>query len=95
VNSLHRVKVLGREVQVRSTASAELVHEVEDYVNCMIAELQESMKTPDQQIVTILALLNLAETLLVQTREHGRLTKVACERVADVIQHIDEVMNHP
>jgi len=61
LNSLHRIKVLGRELQVRSTASPEQVRQIESYVNATIAEIEASTRIKDQQVVTILALLNIAE----------------------------------
>lgn len=64
MNSLHRVKVLGREVQVRTTAAPEQVREIEAFVNSAVSDLQASMKTADPQVIAIMALLNIAETCL-------------------------------
>jgi cell division protein ZapA len=92
VNSLHRVKVLGREVQVRTTASPEQVREIESFVNSTIAELQASTKTVDPQVIAILALLNLAESFLQQSREHHRLNRILRERLSRLMLHIDETV---
>lgn len=94
MNSSHRVKVLGREVQVRSTASPEQVREVETFVNDTIVELQESMKTADPQLIAILALLNLGESFLLQSRECSRKERLVHERVSRLISLIDEAVKH-
>ena len=92
VNSLHRVKVFGREVQVRSSASAEEVREVESLVNDTIAQVQTSMKTADFQILAILALLNVAESLLLQSRECSWQEYFIRERISRLTRHIDEAV---
>ncbi len=94
MNSLHRVKVLGREVPVRSTASPEQVREVETFVNDTIFELQESMKTTDPQLIAILALLNLGESFLLQSREGFRSERLVRERVSHLISRIDETVKY-
>jgi cell division protein ZapA len=94
VNSLHRVKVLGREVRVRSTSSTDQVREVETFVNDTIFELQESMKTTDPQLIAILALLNLGESLLLQSRESCRKERLVRERVTYLISRIDETVKY-
>jgi cell division protein ZapA (FtsZ GTPase activity inhibitor) len=93
VDSLHRVKVFGREVQVRGPATHEQVREVESLINTMIAELEASMKTVDPQIVAIMALLNLAEANLLQTRENARISHLVCERISRLINNIDATIN--
>ncbi len=94
MSSLHRVKVLGRDVQVRSTASPELVREIEALVNETVAGVQGATQSADQQIVAILSLLNLAEALLVQSQEDKRASQVAGGRIREVVQLIDRAMKH-
>jgi cell division protein ZapA len=94
VSSLHRVKVFGREVQVRSSASADDVREIESYVNDTIAQVQTSMKTTDFQILATLALLNIAESFLLQSRECSLQEYFVREKIARLTSHIDEVMLH-
>ena len=94
MSSLHRVKVFGREVQVRSSASAEEVREVESLVNDTIAQVQTSMKTTDFQILAILALLNVAESFLLQSRECSRQEHFVRERISRLTRHIDEAVVH-
>lgn len=92
MNSLHRVKVLGREVQVRSTAAPEQVREVEALVNDSIDELRDSMNTQDSQLVAILALLNLGESVILQARETARTELLVQERVSCLINRIEEAV---
>ncbi|MDD2321019.1 MAG: cell division protein ZapA [Geobacteraceae bacterium] len=92
MTSLHRVKVLDREVQVRSTASVEEVREVETFVNDTISALQASMKTTDLQILAIMALLNIAESFLLQSQECSRMEQVVQEKVSRLTQHIDDAV---
>lgn len=94
MSSLHRVKVFGREVQVRSSASAEEVKEVESLVNDTIAQVQTSMKTTDFQILAILALLNVAESFLLQSRECSRQENFVREKISRLTRHIDEAVVH-
>jgi len=94
VSSLHRVKVFGREVQVRSSASAEDVREVESLVNDTIAQVQTSMKTTDSQILAILALLNIAESFLLHSRESSRQEHIFREKISRLTRHIDEAVMH-
>ncbi len=94
MNSLHRVKVFGREVQVRSSASAEDVREIESYVNDTIAQVQTSMKTTDFQILATLALLNIAESFLLQSRESSLQEHFVREKIARLTRQIDEAVLH-
>lgn len=89
--SSHRVRVLGKEVQVKTTASAEQVQEIESFVNAAISELQATMTTADPQIIAIMALLNLAESCLQQRRESNGLRRLVTERVPRLLHMIDEV----
>lgn len=92
MSSLHRVKVFGREVQVRSSASAEDVREVELYVNDTIAQVQTSMKTTDFQILATMALLNIAESFLLQSRECSLQENFVRDKVSRLTRHIDEAV---
>jgi cell division protein ZapA len=68
VKLLHRIRVLGREIQVRSSATPEAVQEVEAYIDRKIAEVSASIPAADQQLVTLLTLLNIAESFLALQR---------------------------
>jgi len=56
--------VLGREISVRSSASAEKVRAVEQFVNERLQEIGSALKSGDAQLVLTLALLNTAEEML-------------------------------
>ena len=64
----HRIRVLGREILVRSSASAMDVQEVESYVNKRISEVAVSLPNADQQLVSLLTLLNITESYLALLR---------------------------
>lgn len=68
MKSSHRIRVLGREIQVRSSASAAAVSAVEEFVNKRLAEVAVSLPNADQQLVTLLTLLNITEAYLVAQR---------------------------
>ncbi|MHC1697814.1 MAG: cell division protein ZapA [Geobacteraceae bacterium] len=84
--------MFGREVQVRSSASVEDVREVESLVNDAIAQVQTSMKTTDSQILAILALLNIAESFLLQSRECSRQEHFVREKISRLTRRIDEAV---
>jgi cell division protein ZapA len=60
----HAVTVLGRALSVRSSAPAEKVRSVEEFVNSRLLEIGSALKSGDAQLVLMLALLNTAEELL-------------------------------
>jgi len=81
--------VLGRELSVRSSASAEKVRAVESFVNGRLQEIGAALKSGDVQLVLTLALLNTAEELLSMRNER------ACEaslddRLQGIIEKLDK-----
>jgi cell division protein ZapA len=84
----HRVKVLGRELQVRSTATAESVREVETFVNEKLKEVASSVNTSDTQIVAILALMNISESYLALLKGNDELTKEGNERISRLLGEV-------
>ena len=64
MKTAHTVRVLGREISVRSSAPAERVHAVETFVNGRLQEIGSALKSGDAQLVLNLALLNTAEEML-------------------------------
>lgn len=64
----HRIQILGREIQVKSSASVESVREVEDYLNERSAEVALSLPNADQQLIALLLLLNTTESYLALRR---------------------------
>jgi cell division protein ZapA (FtsZ GTPase activity inhibitor) len=89
LNSSHRVRVLGRELQVRSEAPAEAVQEVEAFVNGKLAEVAASVKTADSQIVAILTLMNIAEAYLALTRENEFFRQQGNEKISRLLQRLE------
>jgi cell division protein ZapA len=64
LKTAHSVRVLGREISVRSSAPAEKVQAVETFVNGRLQDIGGALKSGDAQLVLTLALLNTAEELL-------------------------------
>ena len=64
MKTAHSVRVLGREISVRSSATAEKVQAVEAFVNNRLQEIGSALKSGDAQLVLTLALLNTTEELL-------------------------------
>jgi cell division protein ZapA len=64
MKTAHIVRVLGREISVRSSAPAERVQAVETYVNDRLQEIGSALKSGDAQLVLTLALLNTAEEMM-------------------------------
>lgn len=89
MNSSHRVRVLGRELQVRSISSAESVREVEAFVNERLAEVAASVKTTDSQIVAILTLMNIAESYLALARESEASRQKGMERISRLLHLLE------
>ncbi len=85
----HHVRVLGRELQVRSMSPAASVREVEAFVNEKLAEVAESVKTTDPQIIAILALMNIAESYLALTRENDSYRQQGSERISRILYELE------
>jgi cell division protein ZapA len=64
LKTAHAVRVLGREISVRSSAPAEKVQAVETFVNQRLQDIGSALKSGDAQLVLTLALLNTAEEML-------------------------------
>jgi cell division protein ZapA len=90
LNSSHRVRVLGRELQVRSMASAESVREVEAFVNEKLADVAASVNTSDSQIIAILTLMNIAESYLALARENDAYRKQGSERISRLLYKLEK-----
>ena len=89
----HLITVLGREIPVRSSASAEKVRAVETLVNGQIDQIRGGITSTDPQLLAILALLNLAESYLeLQTRHESSASEA---RVAQLLDRLDKVLETP
>ena len=85
MNSSHRVRVLGRELQVRSTATTESVREIERFVNEKLKEVAASVNTTDPEIIAILALMNISESYLALARENDVCRQQGSERISRIL----------
>lgn len=88
----HRICILDREIQVKSSASAESVREIETYLNDRAAEVAISLPNADQQLVAILVLLNITESYLALRR--GEPSSAAGDRqiVDSLVAKIDTAL---
>ena len=64
MKTAHVVRVLGREISVRSSAPVERVQAVEAFANDRLQEIGSALKSGDAQLVLTMALLNTIEELL-------------------------------
>jgi len=85
----HSIRVLGRELQVKSTASPEHVAQVESLVNEKLAEANAATNGGDSQIVSILAMLNIAEAYLALKGECETERRTNRERLSGLLDRLD------
>jgi cell division protein ZapA len=90
VSSLHRIRILGRELQVRSDAPAEQVRGIETFVNGRLAEVAGSLRGSDQQLVAILTLMNIAEEYLSLVKGQEGAQQQETERLTVLLQKLGE-----
>jgi len=89
LNSLHRIRVLGRELQVRSSASPESVQEIETFVNSKLSGVAASVTGGDSQVVAILTLMTLAEAYLSLVKEQNASRQQETERLNRLLQKFE------
>ena len=87
--STHSIRVLGRELQVKSTASPEQVALVEALVNEKLAEAGAAISGGDSQIVAILAMMNIAEAYLALKGEYEAEQCTNRERITGLLGRMD------
>ena len=63
----HLIKILDREISVKSSESKEFVAQVESFINERLFTIKDSLKRDDRDLVFILCLLNITEELLKST----------------------------
>lgn len=85
----HSIRVLGRDLQVKSAASAQHVEEVAALVNAKLSEAQTAINSGDTQLAVILALMNIAEAYLTATKEHEEGKQALDQRLADLLKLMD------
>lgn len=82
--------MLGRELPVRSSASAEKVQAVETFVNGRLHEIGAALMNADAQLVLTLALLNTAEELI-DLREAGKVDACVNEKLQTILRQLEAV----
>jgi cell division protein ZapA len=87
--STHTIRVLGRDLQVKSVSSPEHVARVEALVNEKLAEAGAAVSGGDSQVVTILAMMNIAEAYLAAKNECEEERRACRERVAGLLGRLD------
>jgi cell division protein ZapA len=92
VSSLHRIRLLGRELQVRSDAPADQVHDIETFVNGRLTEVAGSLKGSDPQLVAILTLMNIAEEYLSLVKDQEGARQQETERLTLLLQKLDTIL---
>lgn len=91
--STHSIRILGRDLQVKSAATAGHVAQVEALVNDKLAEAGAAVTGGDSQVVVILTLMNLAEACLGAQKELAEERRACGERIAALIERLDR--QHP
>jgi len=81
--------VLGRDLQVKSTALPDAVQEIEAFVNAKVTEVAASVTGGDSQVVAILTLMTIAEAYLALAKEQENSQKQSAERVGRLIEKLD------
>ena len=92
MSTLHRIRVLGREIQVKSTASRDTVREVESFVNEKIAEVAALARGGDTQAVAVLTLMNIAEEYLSLVKAYNSNKRLDDERICRLLERVSHVM---
>jgi len=88
MKTAHLVRVLGREISVRSSAPAERVQAVESFVNDRLQEIGSALKSGDAQLVLTLALLNTVEEMLT-LRDMQASEQVAEDKLRGIIARLE------
>ena len=90
MKTAHTVRVLGRDISVRSSAPVEKVQAVETFVNDRLQEIGSALKSGDAQLVLTLALLNTAEEML-DLRGVKESDNALDSRVRGIIEKLETV----
>ena len=90
MKTAHVVRVLGREISVRSSAPAERVQAVETYVNDSLQEIGSALKSGDAQLVLTLTLLNTVEEMLT-LRDLKESEQAVEQRLRGIIERLETV----
>ena len=94
MKAVHRISVMGRELQVKSASSPEAVQAVELFVNDKLAEVSGALAAADSQLVAILALLNVAESYLSLKEKASVLQGEADAAAGRMLERISQVQGN-
>lgn len=75
---------------MRSSAPAEKVQAVEDFINTRLSEIGMALQSSDSQMLLMLALLNTVEELL-ELRTAGTKGKQAEDKISSLLQQLEIV----
>ena len=87
--STHSIRVLGRDLQVKSVSPPEHVAQVEALVNEKLAEAGAAVSGGDNQVVVILAMMNLAEAYIAAQKELEEERRSCRVRVSGLLERLD------
>lgn len=87
--STHSIRVLGRELQLKSASTPEHVAKVEALVNEKLAEAGAAVSSGDSQVVVILAMMHLAEACLSAQKETEKERCATSERISELIGRLE------
>ena len=90
MSSLHRIRVLGRELRVRSAALPETVQEIEAFVNDKLSGVAASVTGGDSQVVAILTLMTIAEAYLSLVKEQDASRQQETEWLTTLLQKLED-----
>jgi cell division protein ZapA len=90
MKTAHVVRVLGREISVRSSSPVEQVRAVEEFVNTRLQEIGSTLKSGDAQLVLTLALLNTVEELLC-VRNQKDSEQAVVDKLRGIIDRLETV----
>jgi len=88
LKTAHSVRVLGRDISVRSSAPTEKVLAVETFVNDRLHEIGSALKSADAQLVLTLALLNTTEEML-ELRDARESDNTLENRMRGILDRLD------
>lgn len=89
----HRIRIMGRELQVKTDAPAEVVSEIESFVNARLAESESLVSGADSQLTAIIALMNVAELYLSSVRAREAAGREATEKVVGMIRRLEQCLD--
>jgi cell division protein ZapA len=89
--SLVRVNIFGQEYTVKAPAEANYIKEIAEFVDAKMREVQDTLSTAQSSTrIAILAAMNISDELFTLRNERDQLTSDVENRVASLIELIDD-----